>query len=119
MTREWDERLFLPLLKQILALWPDRSALHPFLAQGFDPTDLTNPATALRRVEAAEHTNDATVAIQFYDAGGALQRAVFQQVTPDEWKLSSLKVQCPVCFGAGQNEGEECGICAGAGWGAI
>jgi hypothetical protein len=31
-----DERTFLPLLEQIVRLWPERSSLQPFLAEDFD-----------------------------------------------------------------------------------
>lgn len=113
------------LLKEIVARWPNvnddnieryRVALSPFLADSFEDVDLINGIDAVAGLGRIERTNEG-VQIDFYAGDGYPQRAVFEALRENEWRLKSLKMQCPVCFGEGVNDGDECNICGGTGWG--
>jgi hypothetical protein len=121
-----DERTFRPLLERILTLWPKeksavtmaRAALAPHLAGDFDTDNLLHPVSSMSRLETIDRSGE-RVAILFHDEEGVMHRAVFKQAKPDEWKLSALKSQCPVCLGSGKNEEAFCSTCAGVGWRAL
>jgi len=127
MTNEHvDTDVCLVLLKDIIARWPKandedietyRVALGSYLADSFEDVDLHNRIEAVASISSIERTNEG-VQIDFYDVDECLQRAAFESLRESEWRLKSLKFQCPVCFGEGVNDGDECDMCGGTGWGA-
>lgn len=123
MTDSEIEKIFLPLLKRIVALWLEQDFLpgessHPlrdFLAEEFDRMDFLNRVRGISEITTfGIHVNN--VAIEFIDVDGGLQRAIFKCVGEREWRLQSLKFQCPICFGVGENDGAVCSGCDGVGW---
>ena len=116
----------LPLLKSIVERWPKTGAedlqhiqrtLSKNLAAGFNQLDLQNRVSAVAGVREVNTTIDSVAVVDFYDVDGCLQRAIFELSAPAEWKLKSLRFQCPVCFGSGENDGAACSMCDGSGWG--
>ena len=119
MDADWVARL-----QHIVGVWPPRGSragggtvLADELAPDFDTADLENEVPGVKEIEGIDRRDD-SVAIRFWDGGGTLQRAVFRRMGTDEWKLEALKFQCPICFGEGTNDGEQCLGCLGEGWGA-
>ena len=117
---------YLGLLKEIIDRWPKandddiercRENWNSYLADGFEDVDLNKKIESVGRVGDIERADD-RVLIEFYDTGGCLHRAVFHAFRGNQWRLMSLKFQCPVCFGEGVNDGDQCDICGGTGWGA-
>lgn len=115
----------LALLEQIVRIWPKtdgsepqdyRSQLMPLLADDFDAIDFIS--NTIDRVSEVKDISmvEAKVSIEFYHSGGFLEKAVFIKQHGD-WRLQSLKFECPVCFGTGENDGETCTMCGGHGWG--
>jgi hypothetical protein len=92
------------------------SQLREHLAASFDNIDFENRVEAVSTVEEIETGSHGAV-LYFYDADRTIHRAVFVRSVRAGWKLESLKFQCPVCFGTGENDGAKCTICGG-GWGA-
>ena len=102
-------------MRDVLATWPRPQP--EMLAPGFDKLDLLNPTRGLLKVsETTVHETEARV--DFEDASRYPQRAKFMHSEAGVWQLRSLKFKCPVCFGSGENDGAECAICGGTGWGA-
>jgi hypothetical protein len=123
-----DVSSLVPLLKSIIERWPKtgaeslqdvQNALRENLAAGFDPLDLHNRVTAVAELEEVDTRIDDRAMVDFYDVDRWPQRAIFELSTSGAWKLKSLKFQCPVCFGSGENDGATCSICGGSGWGSV
>lgn len=116
----------LSLLHEILQLWPApagtepldyKSRLQPMLADSFCELDLLHRLLGPCEISTTRES-PGRVEIEFYDSERWLQKAVFVGERDSTFKLFSLKAQCPVCFGSGENDGEMCGGCSGSGWGA-
>lgn len=113
-------------LKHVVALWPSRKEelpdtldkLRPHLAEGFEAIDLLNRPKSVVDIEKVETTPQGGVTIYFYDEAEYLQRAELELSESGGWGLRSLKFQCPICFGTGENDGTSCTMCGGSGWGA-
>lgn len=125
-TKNADASVILPLLRSIVELWPKTGtenleavqiSLRDRLAGTFDTVDLLNHVGSMATIKEF-HGGVGSVSVDFSDEDGSLQRAIFELSDTDEWKLRSLKFQCPVCFGTGTNQGRTCTICNGKGWGA-
>jgi hypothetical protein len=120
------ERACITQLHKIVSLWPTEThaamdtvqpALRNMMTNDFDRTDLLNEIHGVKKIlETLVSGDDA--AIEFIDTESCHQKAVFKRIESGEWKLQSLKFQCPACFGSGINNESECKMCDGAGWGA-
>jgi hypothetical protein len=112
-------------LDQVLRAWPSGwdggtqapVALQSLITTDFDLADLLHDLSGVAELLHVESQGDRAT-VEFLDKGGSPQRATFVDVGANEWRLQSLKFQCPVCFGSGTNDGEVCIVCNGAGWGA-
>jgi len=117
------DSVILAQLREIVALWPAHETIlpkqmHDLVAKDFELVDLTNRVSAVVAPSRIESIGE-LASVEFRDADGTLQRAVFRQSTEDgKWRMRSLKFQCPVCFGTGSNDGDICIGCDGSGWGA-
>jgi hypothetical protein len=114
-------------LLELLRYWPtpngddpsrSQVTLEPYLADDFDEADLLNKISAIGDLSSVSETDD-RVSIEFSDIDGDLHRAVFRRSSSGDWSLSSLKFQCPICFGTGVNMENTCTGCGGSGWGAL
>jgi hypothetical protein len=114
----------LALIRQIVAIWPKpgggepadyEEQLAPYLAADFDHVDLLNKVIEVSRIVECE-TKEDHVVMQFFDSDDCLHRATFTR-HGTQWKLKSLKFQCPFCFGTGENDGHCCSSCGRSGWG--
>lgn len=114
----------LTLLRRIASKWPksgedvdaSHSSLKEYLADDFSRIDLYHGVNSIGAIQETD-IEGKNATIYFHDADDVLQRAVFRKVQASEWKLVSLKFQCPICFGTGENEGDDCAMCGGIGWG--
>jgi hypothetical protein len=114
----------LSLLRRIVSLWPKTeirlagpsAAMSTLLTNDFDPIDLTSTVSTVAEILDVQ-TRPGSVIVDFLDVDDTPHRAVFKQVVSN-WKLQSLKFQCPVCFGTGTNDAKACIVCGGSGWGA-
>ena len=96
----------------------DRSTqIAPHISLDFDKVDFCNKIDGVTDIESIVETYD-RIQFVFHDGDAYPHRAVFQKDCEGNWKLHSLKFQCPVCFGTGVNDANECSICNGKGWGA-
>lgn len=122
-TADFDPIQF---VKHVVALWPSRTAtiegvpgtLRPYLAKGFETVDLHNSVELVANVDKVEAMPQGGAIVYFYDEANFLQRAVLERAGSGAWALRSLKFQCPICFGTGENYGATCTMCGGSGWGA-
>jgi hypothetical protein len=120
------EQALIVQLKSVVKLWPTEraqlsslsSALEGLLAPEFDRMDLLNGVSKVAKVRKVDITAEAGT-VEFLDSEGCPQRAIFEKDARGEWRLHSLKFECPACFGAGVNNGATCTLCGGAGWGAV
>jgi len=116
------EEAILSRVRRIVALWPAHAVVLPdqlqdFVTHDFESVDLANRVSAVAELSRIEVT-DEDAAVEFWDVDGTLQRAVLRRdMREGEWKLQSLKFQCPVCFGTGLNDDTKCVGCGGIGWG--
>jgi hypothetical protein len=119
-----SENELLARLRQIVSHWPRTgrklTALpRPYremFAKDFDEGDLLIPVfglTEVNQIRLSERSGE----IEFFDSDGGLQRAVFERDEHSEWRLRSLRFQCPACFGTGKTDEDTCNLCDGAGWG--
>jgi hypothetical protein len=113
-------------LKQVVALWPTGTSrsetmldkLRPYLAESFEVVDLLNSVGSIVGIRECEITSQGEASIYFYDRTECRQRAMLERAESSGWKLKSLKFECPICFGIGENDGAICTMCGGSGWGA-
>lgn len=112
-------------MNQIVAIWPKPgtedveatfSLLRRYLAESFAAIDLQNRVHSVAAMKEVEARSQRAV-LYFNDVDEISQRAVFVRSETHDWKLESLKFQCPVCFGTGENDSAKCTICGGVGWG--
>ena len=112
-------------LDQVIKAWPNgwRSDQHvsvelqSLITSDFDRADLLHELSGVAELLHVSAQADRTI-VEFLDRGGSPQRAIFVDIAPGEWRLQSMKFQCCVCFGSGQNLEETCMVCGGMGWGA-
>jgi hypothetical protein len=113
-------------LQQVLARWPQpagddpsrgQTALEPYLAEVFEERDLLNKIRELSEILSVEVSGH-TASIEFMDDEDCRQLARFERSQWGEWLLSSLKFECPACFGTGLTKDASCRVCGGTGWGA-
>lgn len=112
-------------LEAIVSAWPKAAAhsdpipatLEGLVTDDFDHLDLLHRSSGVAEVSKVE-VDPIIATVEFLDTGGTYQRAVFRSVGPHEWKLQSLKFQCSICFGSGTDQGKQCLLCEGKGWGA-
>jgi hypothetical protein len=119
-------QILLQRLQEVVAYWPKPGtassqtpppALQRLLAPGFESVDLLNQIAGIEEVVGVSEDAEG-VSLQFRDTEDCTQQATFILDKSRDWKLRSLKFQCPICFGSGLNDKKKCPMCGGTGWGA-
>jgi hypothetical protein len=90
--------------------------IRDLVTEEFDPADLLCRASGVRRIVKVS-TEAADFVVEFEDSSGEPYRAILRQADLGRWSIRALKFQCSLCFGTGQNDGSECLLCQGTGWG--
>jgi hypothetical protein len=121
-----DSQDGIEVLRSAVSLWPKLVAkesprvdakLSALLTSNFDKEDFQNSITRLSRIVKVDE-NLGSRNIVFEDVDGSLYRASLVKDSNSEWRVDSLKFECPICFGEGLNDGATCLMCGGVGWGA-
>ena len=118
--------LCLENLKQVLEIWPktnltldevklNHRKMERFLTTEFDYKEMLSPIVGYSEVDSTKIKNE-FVTIDFYDCSNDLHRAKFK-IMGSQCFLVSLTFECPICFGQGVNDDNECTMCGGLGWG--
>ena len=120
-----DSNSVIDVVRRAVSTWPRTDAekdlrsnarFSALVSNDFDVGDLNNQITSVSLVLSA-HNNETDANVVFQDVDGYVYRASLISEATSGWRLQSLKFQCPVCFGEGENDGRQCTMCDGSGWG--
>ena len=113
-------------VKSLLLSWPKKNnaniecvmkSMSNSLSQNFDESDLLIGISGIGEVVNTILLSESMVIVEFNDTEGYLYRAKVIKDSSNKMLLEYVKFQCPSCFGSGINDGDECYICGGVGWG--
>ena len=95
---------------------PFNSAIAAYISSDFENVDFASDIADLSAILSIDGSETRKV-IVFDDVDGFRYRAILVVEGDAGWRIGSIKVQCPVCFGDGVNDDRPCTICGGSGWG--